>query len=315
MAHKSSRQPSLGQTIIWRTEAVAYDMVSGLLSLLSFDHVSAMGGWLLRHIGPLTRKHAIARRGLTLAFPELDERQIQTLLKAQWDNIGRNFAEFPILHRLNVKNNPERVTITGLEHLQARIKSQKPAVIVTGHFANWEIMAMVLTQYGLPVQITYRRINNPYIDRRVRQQRQAYGAKLLVPKSGAKGAAQLIDALNKGESIALLNDQKFNQGLAVPFFGVNAMTAPGPTRLALKANVPILPLSLTRQGACFTMTIHEPIQLENTGERLADTEAGVKTINAFLEARIRDNPEQWFWVHRRWPKSHYNQDKPTSVQK
>ena len=296
---------SLGKRIAWRLELFAYDVVRLLLSPFSFDQVSAMGGWLIGKIGPLTSKQKIARRGLEIAFPEASESEIQALLKAQWNNTGRTFAEFPILHRLNVREGNERVQVIGGEYLKDIIESNQAVIIVTGHFANWEIMAMVLTQWGLNVQITYRPLNNPHIDRRVRRQREAYGTKLMVPKSGAKGARQLVSALEKGESVALLNDQKFNQGLAIPFFGVDAMTAPGPTRLALATQTPILPLSLKRDKSKFIMTIHPPFQMADTGKRQFDVETGVRRINQFVEDRVRENPGQWFWVHRRWPKDLY----------
>lgn len=290
--------------LVWRTECLAYDFVRLLLAPLSFDQVSGLGGFILRGIGPRTSKHKIARTGLTTAFPDASLEQIDDWLRAQWDNVGRTFAEFPVLHRLKVFEG-DRVSLIGQEKLEALKASGGAAVIVTGHFANWEIMAAVLTQSGLPVQITYRPINNPYLDRRVREKREAYGTKFLVPKSGAKGARQILDALSNGESVAIMNDQKFNQGLSLPFFGVDAMTAPGPTRLSLKAGVPLIPISITRDKARFTMTFHDPIVIEETGNNATDTETGVRAVNEFLEDRIREHPDQWFWVHRRWPKDHY----------
>ena len=297
--------PSLGKRLSWRLEAFAYDFVCLLLKPFSFDQISGFGGWIVGKIGPLTSKQNIARTGLKIAFPNADNEEIDCLLKSQWNNTGRTFAEFPILRRLDVREGNERVKVIGGERLKSIIDSGKPVIIVTGHFANWEIMAMVLTQWGLDVQITYRPINNPRIDKRVRQQREAYGTKLMVPKSGPKGAKELLEALKRSESIALLKDQKFNQGIAVSFFGKEAMTAPGPTRLALASGAPLVPLSLTRDKANFTMTIHEPITLEKFGTRTQDVEAGVLQINGFVEDRIRENPDQWFWVHRRWPKELY----------
>ncbi|NNE57129.1 MAG: lysophospholipid acyltransferase family protein [Hellea sp.] len=301
-------QPSFGKRLGWRIETFFYDLVCLLLKPFSFNQVSAIGGWIIGSIGPLTSKQKIARTGLKIAFPDASKDEIKSLLKQQWKNTGRTFAEFPILHRLDVRDGNDRVKVIGGDILQDIIKHGKPVVIVTGHFANWEVMAMVLTQWGLDVQITYRPINNPHIDRRVRRQREAYGTKLMVPKSGPKGAKELVDALKRGESIALLNDQKFNQGIAIPFFGVDAMTAPGPTRLSLASGAPILPLSLARDKANFTMTVHDLIELKNTGNRNKDVEEGVRRINKFIEDRVRKNPTQWFWVHRRWPKEHYRAD-------
>jgi len=294
---------SFAKKLGWRLEAFAYDIVRLLLKLFPFSGISAFGGWLLRLIGPLTSKHHIAKTGLQIAFPDKSDGEIAQLLKDQWDNTGRTFSEFPIMHRIKAFEG-ERVTIKGLDIF----KANAPAIIVTGHFANWEIMATVLTQSGLPVRITYRKINNPYIDARVRKQRERYGTKFLVQKSSHKGGRELFEALKNGDSIALLNDQKFNTGVKVPFFGEEAMTAQGATRLALKTGRPLLPMAVTRDGAAFTVTFYDPINLEDTGDRETDVINGVTQVTQFIEEHIREKPSQWFWVHRRWPKPLYKKD-------
>ena len=244
-----AKKASFSKHISWRLEVLAYDILRTLMIPFSFDHISAFGGWLLRKIGPMTSKHHIARTGLKIAFPDADETQINQWLTEQWDNIGRTFAEFPIMHRVKVFED-DRITLQGIENLE-RFNGDEVAVMVSGHFANWEVMAAVFAQAGLPVQVTYRRINNPYMDKRVRDQRTAYGINLLIPKSGAKGARQLLESLRSGESVALLNDQKFNEGVSIPFFGEPAMTAPGPARLALRSGKPVLMMSVTRDKAKF----------------------------------------------------------------
>ena len=296
---------TFGQKLIWRLEALAYDLLSLILKLFPFKAISAFGGWLLRIIGPLSSKHHIAKTGMSIAFPDKSEAEIKTLLSQQWDNIGRTFAEFPVTHRVKVYDS-NQVTIKGLDIF----KANAPAIIVTGHFANWEIMAAVLTQSGLPVRITYRQINNPYIDQRVRKQREKYGTKFLIQKSTHKGGRELLEALKNNESVALLNDQKFNSGISVPFFGEEAMTAQGATRLALKTGRPLLPMAVTRKKSNFTVTFYDPLQLENSGNREADVLSGVKQVSEFIENRIKEKPAQWFWVHRRWPKKHYKKSAP-----
>ena len=289
----------------WRIEAFAYDVVCFLLKLFSFDQISGFGGWLLRKIGPLTSKQHIMKTGIGIAFPELSHKEVKDLTDKSWDNIGRTFAEFPIMNRVRVYAKDSRITVIGREYLDALRENKKNAVIVTGHFANWEIMAAALTQSGLPVRITYRKINNPYLDKRVREQREAYGTQFLVQKNTHAGGRVLMRALGGHESIAILNDQKFNEGFPIKFFGQEAMTATGATRLALKMNVPILHISVTRDKAKFTVTIEPPITLEHTGKRDTDVENGVKQIVAWTENKIRQTPDQWFWVHRRWPKTLY----------
>ena len=288
-----------------RFEALAYDVVTGLIRLLPFGFVSALGAFIVKGIGPFTSKRHIVETGLRTAFPEKSDAEIKALMRAQWDNLGRTFTEFPLTHRLKPFNANSRVTIKGFDYFA----QNQPAIIVTGHFANWEVMATVLTQSDHTVRITYRKINNPLIDARVRKQREAYGTKYLVKKSSHAGGRELFEALNSGESVALLNDQKFNTGLEVPFFGKPAMTAQGAVRLALKTGRPLLPMSVTRDKSKFTVTFHAPITLEDTGDRNADVLTGVTLVNKFVEARVRETPAQWFWVHRRWPKALYRREK------
>ena len=280
----------------WWLEVVAYDLLSLALRGLGFARASALGAWLLRRIGPRTSKQRIVTRNLEIAFPDLDETERRDLSRSAWENMGRTFAEFPLTHRLQAPG--PRVRVEGMEHLQTIVASGRPCIVVTGHFANWEVMACVLAQSDLDCAITYRRINNPHMDRRVRQQREAYGTQTLVPKSGAAGARHLLGALNEGRSVAFLNDQKFNTGLALPFFGIDAMTAPGPVRLALQADAPILRMWCRREGAEFTVGFEPPWRPESV-------EDGVREILRWTESVIARAPEQWFWAHRRWPKDQY----------
>lgn len=292
---------SFKQRLKWRLEAILYDVLTAVMRLFPLSFVSAFGGWLLRLIGPLTSKHKIAHTGLKLAFPEKSDADIKQYLKDQWDNTGRTFAEFPLSHRIKAFAGDGRVTVEGLEHF----KANAPAINISGHFANWEVMATALTQSGLPVRITYRKINNPHINARVIKQREAYGTKFLVQKAAHKSGRELLNTLKNGESIAILNDQKFNTGLSVPFFGHDAMTAQGAVRLAIKTKRPLLPMVVVRNKSQFKVTFYPPLDLVITGDRDIDIHNGVMQITQFIEARIRENPAQWFWVHRRWPKEIY----------
>jgi len=118
-------------------------------------------------------------------------------------------------------------------------------------------------------------------------------------------------AMARGESIALMNDQKYNGGVAAPFFGVMAHTAQGPSTYALRFGVPLQPISVQRtHKARFKVVVHEPIELVATGDREADIEAAVKRVNAFMEDHIRARPAEWFWVHKRWPNAVYKRPAP-----
>jgi len=252
----------------------------------------------------LTGAHRVAERNLRIAFPDADDLEIKRLLAAQWTELGRSLTEFVIVDRIVADTS--RLEIEGLERLQAIASGEGPVVFISGHFSNFELMAAAMVRAGVKVQVTYRAMNNPYVDERVRRVRYRYGVRLFAPK-GLEGARELMRALERGESVALMNDQKFNGGIAAPLFGVTAHTAPGPSTFALRFGIPLQPLSVQRVGdaARFKVLVHDPIVLEDTGDKAADLEAGVRRINAFIEDRVRARPAEWFWVHRRWPNEVY----------
>jgi KDO2-lipid IV(A) lauroyltransferase len=244
---------------------------------------------------------------LRIAFPDATDSEIRALADAQWSQLGRWFAEFPILDRIIA--DPGRVEVVGAERLAAIRDGAGPVVFISGHFSSFEIMPAAIIHSGVTCQITYRATNNPYVDARIRRSRERYGVTLFAPK-GADGARELLRALSRGESVALMNDQKFNGGVAAPLFGVMAHTAPGPSSFALRYGIPLQPMSVERKhGARFRVVVHEPIVLEDTGDRTSDIETGVHRINGFIEDRVRERPTEWFWVHKRWPNEVYRKAK------
>ena len=300
MAHGT---PSRAQDLLWRLEAFAFGLFAGLMRLLPDDVVSDLGAVVFGGLGPLTSANRIAERNLRIAFPDAPDAEIARLLKAQWRELGRVFAEYPILDR--IVRDPSRLEVVHRERLLALAEGGPPAVLISGHFSNFEVMVAAIVQSGVRCQVTYRAANNPHFERRLRENRARYGVRLFAPK-GAEGTREMMRAFRRGESVALMNDQKFNCCVAAPFFGAMAHTAPGPAVFALKFGIPLLPLSVQRvRKARFRVIVHEPMWLEATGERDADVEAGVRRINAFMEDRIRERPTEWFWVHRRWPKEMY----------
>ncbi|MFC3071134.1 lysophospholipid acyltransferase family protein [Phenylobacterium soli] len=294
---------SFGQHLLWRLEAFAYDVVEALARAFPIDAVSDFGSALFRRLGPLTSSHRVAETNLRIAFPAASDAEIARLLDEQWGQLGRWAAEFPILDRIVA--DPARVEVVGAERLKAIAEGGGPVVFISGHFSSFELMPAVILHAGITCQITYRATNNPYVDARIHRARTRYGVELFAPK-GLEGARELIRALSRGESVALMNDQKFNGGIAAPLFGVMAHTAPGPSTFALRFKIPLQPMSVERIGKThFRVTAHEPIWLDDTGDRDADLEAGVRKVNAFMEERILAQPTQWFWVHKRWPNEIY----------
>jgi KDO2-lipid IV(A) lauroyltransferase len=289
----------------WRLEVAGYDFLSALFRLLPIDWASAAGAALFKALGPLTRAHRTAELGLRLAYPGMGEAEQKRILAAQWDNFGRYVFEFPLTHRLTPAGG--RVEIVGRERLTAIAASGEPAVLISGHFSNFEVMAAVIVDAGIACNVTYRAANNPYVDRRIIDSRRRYGVTLFAPKGG-EGARELLEAMHAKRSIAILNDQRYDMGIPAPFFSRPVMTNPAAARLALRFGAPIQPMSIERlKGARFRCIIHPPIVVADTGDRTADIEAGVAAVNAFIEACVRKRPGEWWWLHRRWSAADYDE--------
>jgi KDO2-lipid IV(A) lauroyltransferase len=290
------------QDLNWRLEAVAFKALFAFLRALGVEGASGFGGKLLRGLGPLTGTHKTVTRNLRIAFPDMDPAERDRLAVDQWEQTGRTFAELAVMDRLTPESG--RIDIVGLERLHAVRDGGKPVVLISGHLANFEVMAAVIMAAGVPCQVTYRAANNPYVDALIRQSRERYGIKLFAPKGD--GTRELMAGMKRGESIALLVDQKYSQGPEVEFFGQPVNASPGAAWLALKFGTVMLPLSVVRlPGVRFRVTAHEPIAVPDTGDKAADVKAGVQAANRFVEDRVREHPVDWFWVHKRWPPQVY----------
>jgi len=288
------------QDLAWRLEALGFDVFAAAIRLLPVDAASALGAVVFKALGPLTRAHQTAKLNLCLAFPGMEEAERRRLLAAQWENFGRYAAEFPLLDRLTVASG--RVRVVNGERLARIAASERPVVFISGHFSNLEIMPAVIVGAGVACDMTYRAANNPYVDARIKQSRFGYGVRMFAPKGG-EGARALLVALASGRSVAMLNDQKYDGGVAGLFFGHRVHTNPAAVRLALRFGCVLQPMSIQRlRGARFRCIVHSPIAVEATGNREGDLEAGVAAINAFIEARVRERPGEWWWLHRRWPR-------------
>lgn len=265
---------------------------------------SALGGALARWIGPWLSISEVARRNLARALPELDAAARERVVVAMWDNLGRVAAEYPHLARLDIYAPDGPVQVVGIEQIDALREDGIGAICVGAHYGNWEIQALAAGQRGLPLTLVYRAANNPYVEAVLQHARsRAKGAGEHVPK-GARAARALLAALGRQAHLAMLVDQKMNDGIAAPFFGRKAMTAGAPAELALRFRLPVVPAYVERLGGFrFRLTVEPPLPLPDSGDRAADVLALTTAINARVEHWIRARPDHWFWLHRRWPDS------------
>jgi len=274
-------------------------LLFGAFAALPLDCASALGGATGRLIGPFLGISERAWRNIRCAFPGSSESEIAGITRGMWDNLGRVTAEYPHLRKIRVFEPGGRVETHGFEYIDQAVAAGRRMIIFSGHLANWEIGMLAAVQYGISVSQIYRAANNPLVDRMITRFRGDAGE--LIPK-GAGGARGAIATLRRGAHLTMLADQKMNDGIPVPLFGRPAMTAPALAALALRFDCDVLPARVERLGgAHFRLTVFPPLPLPRTGDSHADAAALMAQVNAILERWIRDRPEQWFWVHRRWP--------------
>ena len=305
MADRAAWRRSLTRVIIRPLEAIVLHVLHALLYALPVDAASALGGTVARAVGPrlgLTRR---ARKNLARAFPHLDAAAIEGLVREMWDNLGRVAAELPHLPRMKVFDSDSvpgksRVEVIGREHVDNGVARGKPIIFFTAHIGNWEVAPLVSLRCGVPLHVVYRSANNKWADRLFLAGRRDIAGGL-IPK-GAEGARLVLKALQGGNSLGMLVDQKMNDGIAVPFFGREAMTAPALAQLATRHDCTVLPAWVERLGgAHFRVRVEPPLPIPGTGDRHADILAMMISVNQRIEAWVRQKPGQWLWLHKRWP--------------
>jgi KDO2-lipid IV(A) lauroyltransferase len=285
----------------FRAEALAWDAYVGGMRALGLERASRWGAGIVPLAARFSSAYKSALRNIRMSFPNESDAYHEEMRAETFRELGRLSGEFPHMEKFLTKFRNGEIEYIGREKLEATIG--KGAVLIGGHFTNWEVTSLVVAQTDPTIHFTYRPANNPIIDKYIVDTRAEFGLVLQAAK-GETGGMGLLRSLKKNRSVALMNDQKYNKGLAMPLFGYDCMTADGPTRLALKFKVPLVPISGRRiEGTRFRVTIHDPIPLDY--EKANDEQTvydGVKRINQFMEARILEAPAQWFWAHRRWPK-------------
>lgn len=292
-----ARPLPVAKRISYAFETAGAYFIYGFFKLLPPDAASNLGGWIMRRLGPRLGVSRTAYRNLALALPDKTEAEKKDIVAGMWDNLGRVIAEYPHLKKI-----AGRVDLSGLENARAVLDSGNPAIFFGGHLANWEIPPICAKRIGMALHVVYRRPNNPYVDGLLRHARSA-GAVGQIPK-GVEGAREILSVLRKKGSLGILVDQKMNEGLAIPFFGHDAMTGPGVAQFAVRMGCGLCPLRIERlQGARFRITVEKSIPVQDTGDRDADYRRIMTDVNRHLEAWIRERPEQWLWIHNRWPES------------
>lgn len=281
----------------------------GLLKLLRIaplDATANFAGSMARAIGPLFKENRIAHEQLTLAFPEKSAAEIDGILRGVWDNLGRAGAEFAQLDRLwdydaEHPEKPSRVEFSALdtERFNRLRDDGKPALIFASHLANWELPAICAATHRLDSAVLYRRPNIGAIDRWLRDTRSASMGALIA--TGLDAPIKISDALKRGAHVGMLVDQYFVRGVEVTFFGRRTMANPLLARLAQHFDCPIHGTRIVRlPGNRFRAELTDEIKPARGADGKIDIAATTQLIINVVEGWVREHPEQWLWLHRRW---------------
>lgn len=292
----------------WLEACVAQGLLA-FLGRMKPETASTFAGALARGIGPWLPVSHVAERNLELAMPELTPRARRTVIRGVWENLGRTVGELPHIASLqeNTQSGPG-FEVQGADYLHEQAQRGGPVLLVSGHIGNWEMLPPAVARHGLPFASFYRAAANPWVDALIRTLRDEAMGEEKVPlfAKGAKGAREALAYVARGGRLGMLVDQKMNDGLEVTFFGKPAMTAPALAAMALRYRCPVIPGYVVRLGpARLRVVVEAPLPLPDTGDRQEDTRLLTQAINDRLESWIRQRPQSWLWLHRRWPKSCY----------
>lgn len=291
---------------LWRhtkfaLEAMGFYAATGALRLLSPEAASNLGGFLGRTFGPRLGISRRARQHIRLALPEKSAAEVEEIVFGMWDNLGRVAAEYPHLDRITAAESG-RIELADVSALRTLRDGHRAGITVSAHLGNWEVLPTAGVRNGLDLLAVIREPNNPYVRSLLHRLRGAAGGTWA--GKGAGGARQIVAALRAGRVVAMLIDQKLNTGIPLPFFGVEAMTVSAPAQLALRFDCPLVPVRVERTGpARFRISAPVAVPVPQTDDRHAAVAQIMGDLNRILEDWIRARPEQWLWLHRRWPEA------------
>ena len=268
-----------------------------IFKILGLKLASIISSNIFILFGPIFRSNKIVFSNLKIAFPNIDENQKKQILKKMWFNYGKIFAEYMFIKdfRHNEKYSA-KIFIENKDIIEKIIKDNEQVIFISGHFNNFELMAMQIEKLGIKLTALYRPLNNPYLNPIMEKIRKKYICKKQV-KKGISGTKDLLLDFKDGSSIALMIDQRVSQGIRSNLFNKEALTTTIPAQFIKKFKIRIVPVHVERQrDNDFKIKFFEPVNFSNE----ESIETITSKLNKILEEMIIKNPEQWIWTHNRW---------------
>jgi KDO2-lipid IV(A) lauroyltransferase len=271
-----------------------------IFKIIGLKNSSNLSCFIFKVIGPLLRNKNKIKSNIQIALPNIKKNKEKEIINKMWCNYGRVFAEYVHLKKLRDKNY-EYIKINNVNRLEKLRKKNKPILFFSGHFANFELLAMIIEKKKFQVSAIYRPLNNFFLNPLMEYLRKKYLCNDQIPKSipgkGKEGTRILIDKIKSKKNIAMMIDQKVSQGIKCKLFAKDALTTNIPAQLALKHGYLLQPLKIKRYNQInFEIDVCDTLEVNTNDNQYSIT----GKINQTLEEMILDNPDQWIWTHDRW---------------
>ena len=272
-----------------------------IFKIIGLKNASNLGGLLGKSLGPFFRSKNLIKKNIKICLGNIDEKRESEIINNMWSNIGRTFSEYIFLKNFKFNNAGfEHIKIEGINYLDEIKKSNESVIFYSGHFANFELMAMELEKFGIKTAAIYRPLNNFFLNPLMEYLRMKYICPHQIPK-GRMGMREIVEKIKNNFSIALMVDQRVSEGPRSNFFNKPAHTTTVPAQLAMKYGCKLVPIYIERkENVNFEMTIYEPYKIQKTDDNDKDTKNITLRINKDIEKMIIKNPTQWIWSHNRW---------------
>ena len=267
-----------------------------IFKLIGLKLSSTLSSKIAILIGPFFRSKNLISSNILKAFPNLTQNEINIISKNMWSNYGRILSEYVFIKDIRKSKIKNIINIKGQKILEKIKEDNKPVIFISGHFNNFELMAMHIEKSGINLAAVYRPLNNIFLNFLMEKIRKKYICKNQI-KKGLSGTRELIKCFKNNISVALMIDQRVSQGIKSNFFGQAALTTTIPAQFVKKYNCTIVPVYIERKNNInFKITIHKPLEYKKD-----DTIENITLkLNILLEKMIRENPDHWIWSHNRW---------------
>ena len=267
-----------------------------ICKIIGYKKASNLGKLVGEKVGPYLKSKKIIKNNINRILPNATKENVNLIIKKMWGNYGRILSEYVFIKDFKEGNLEKYINVIGSEYLNDIRKKNIPVVFVSGHFNNFELMAMVIQKEGVNLGAIYRPLNNFFLNKTMEKIRIKYICKIQI-KKGLSGIREILNLFKKNVSIALMIDQRVTEGIKANFFNKEAFTTTIPAQLVKKFNCPVVSIYIERiEKYNFRLIINKPIYFAKDESLEQITEK----LNYILEKMVLKNPEQWILTHNRW---------------